>query len=325
MVAACNNDPFPNKSEVKQVRILAVRSDLPYARPGETVSLEALVDDGRMDKPEPMRVHWFKVPCVDPPGGQYFDCYPYLEAAYPAGVDLSPMLEEGTATSITIPNDALDGVVPEPGRGSEPAVTSWTFLIACGGHVERKPRVASLAPNQAPFGCFGADGKELSADHGVFGFTRVTVTPTRRNKVPQITRLVHRGRHVDLARGPVVERCDKTVLEDFFDWNCIWNGMDINFDESDAEEDPDNVDANGRVGKETLYVDWYVTLGRFIQPRIVVRDPFAGGPEISNALYEPTRAPGKGILWAVLHDNRGGVSWIQSPIEVVDGPDRDLP
>lgn len=320
--SACNYDPLENKSEVKSVRILAVRANLPYAEPGETVDLEALVNDGREKPTLPMRVQWFNVPCINPPGGQYFDCFPFLEAAYPANVDLTSMLQEGTATSVTIPNNALDGVVPLPGRGTDIAVTSWSFLFACAGHVERKLRYKNLAENASPFGCFGPDGKELPAEQGVFGFTRVTVIKGRRNAVPKITGLIHRGRPVSMTKGAQVPRCQKTSVEDFFDGKCDSHGMDVSFDENDAEPDPDNVDANGKIGKETLYVDWYVTLGRFVIPRVIVRDPFAGAPELSNALYEPPRDVGRGVLWAVLHDNRGGVNWIQVPIEVYDGPDR---
>ena len=68
LAAACNDDPYPNKSEVNSVRILAVRADLPYAHPGETVKLEALVVDGRLSPAVPMGMWWFTVSCVDPPG-----------------------------------------------------------------------------------------------------------------------------------------------------------------------------------------------------------------------------------------------------------------
>ena len=45
LVTACDS-PFPPASRVEGVRIMAVRSDDPLARPGETVQLTMLVDDG---------------------------------------------------------------------------------------------------------------------------------------------------------------------------------------------------------------------------------------------------------------------------------------
>jgi hypothetical protein len=313
---ACNDDPYPSKSEVKSVRILAVRADLPYAHPGETVKLEALVFDGRAKATLPMRMQWFPVPCIHPPGGQYYDCYPALEAAFPIGVDLTPQLTEGTTTTITIPSDALANVAPEPGRGTEPIVTAWTFMFACGGHVERIERSGNLAENAPPFACFGADGKQLPAEEGVFGFTRVSVTATRRNAIPTLKGIVLRGRPVDPVKGLSIRRCEKNFIDTLTDGDCDQLGMATTFDDADAEIDPDNLDANGNAGRETIYSDWYVTIGRFRQDRRIERDPFAGRPEVPDILYEPTRHTGKGTLWAVLHDNRGGTSWLSVPIEI---------
>ncbi|MBX3224822.1 MAG: hypothetical protein KF795_30180 [Labilithrix sp.] len=316
LALACNDDPYPNKSQVSSVRILAVRADLPYARPGETVKLEALVADGRSRPTLPLRTMWFPVPCVDPPGGQYYDCYPALEARFPIGVDLTPELAEGTTHAITIPADALANVAPEPGRSGEPIVTAWTFMFACAGHVERIARSSRLAENAAPFACFGADGEVLPAEEAVFGFTRVAVTATRRNAIPTLKSLVVRGRAVDPEKGISLPRCDRDLYETITDEDCNGVGMAIAFDDADAEIDPDNVGPDGRPGRETIYSDWYVTFGRFRQARRIERDPFKGRPEIPDTLYEPPRSPVKGTLWAVLHDNRGGTSWTSVPIEI---------
>lgn len=313
---ACNDDPYPNKSQVASVRILAVRADLPYAHPGETVKLEALVADGRSRQTLPLRTMWFPVPCVDPPGGQYYDCYPALEAAFPIGVDLTSQLVEGTTHSITIPADALANVAPQPGRSGEPIVTAWTFMVACAGHVERIPRSGRLAANAAPFACFGADGKQLPAEEAVFGFTRVSVTATRRNAIPTLKQIVVRGVPVDPEKGISLPRCERDLYETITDEDCNGVGMAIVFDDADAEIDPDNLGADGRPGRETIYSDWYVTFGRFRQDRRIEWDPFKGRPEIPDILYEPPRSPGKGTLWAVLHDNRGGTSWTSVPIEI---------
>ncbi|MCW5830909.1 MAG: hypothetical protein KIS78_00455 [Labilithrix sp.] len=313
---ACNDDPYPNKSQVSSVRILGVRADLPYARPGETVKLEALVVDGRARPSLPLRTTWFPVPCVDPPGGQYYDCYPALEAAFPLGVDLTPQLVEGATHSITIPEGALANAAPQPGRGDDPIVTAWTFLFACAGHVERVPRSGRLAANAAPFGCFDAEGNPLPVDEAVFGFTRVSVSATRRNAIPTLKSLVVRGQVVDPVKGISLPRCERDLYETITDEDCNGVGMGVAFDDADAELDPDNVDAEGRPGRETIYSDWYVTFGRFRQERRIERDPFKGRPEIPDILYEPPRSTGKGTLWAVLHDNRGGTSWTSVPIEI---------
>ena len=90
LAVGCNDDPYPNKSEVNTVRILAVRADQPYAHPGETVKLDALVVDGRTSPPVPMTMWWFPLLCVDPPGGQYYDCFDELAASYPRSEEAGP-------------------------------------------------------------------------------------------------------------------------------------------------------------------------------------------------------------------------------------------
>lgn len=318
----CAHFPYENKSEVKSVRILAVKADLPFAHPGETVNLEALIIDGR-EHPEnglPMHFYWFPTPCVNPPGGQYFNCFPYLEAEFPTlGVDVSSQLLEDTKHSITIPANALDGVVQTPGTSGEPKVTSWNFMMICAGRVQRKIRTDNYQENQSPFGCFDDAGNELPITEGTFGFTRVTVTSTERNNNPHLLTdkpILFRGIPVDPAVGIRVPKCRKDPVEIFTRGNCDTFGMDIQYSDDDAEIDPANLDANGKPGRETIYTDWYVTLGRFPEPRRIDRDPFKGRPPVPNNLYEPPRAPGRGIMWIVLHDNRGGTDWTSIPVEI---------
>jgi hypothetical protein len=317
--ASCAYLPYENKSEVKSVRILATKADLPYAHPGETVNLEALVWDGREKPTLPMHFWWIPlaVPCTNPPGGNYFDCYPQLEATYPnIGVDISSQLVEDTKFQIHVPETALDGVVPPPGTNGEPLVTTWQFMIVCAGHPQRKVRTTAYQENQAPFGCFDDDGKELPFEQGEFGFMRVTVSKTARNNHPKIGAVVQRGRAVQPGEGLWFFRCFKGAAEVFFRGNCDTVGMDVTYDDADAEIDPANLDANGNPGRETIYTDWYVTLGRFPEPRRIERDPFKGRPEVPNNLYEPPRDPGHGLMWIVLHDNRGGTDWTSLPVEI---------
>ncbi len=314
---SCSNAPYENKSEVKSVRILATKADLPYAHPGETVSLEALVWDGREKPTLPMHFYWLPVPCTNPPGGQYFDCYPELEAAFPTpGIDLSSQLVEGTSYQITIPPTALDRVVLAPGRSGEPLGTAWQFMIVCAGHVERKVRSAAYQENQAPFGCFGPDRKELPIEEGYFGFMRVTISKTSRNAHPKIGSLVQRGARVNPGDTVWFEHCQKDAVETFTHGNCDTIGMDVAYSDADAEIDPTNLDAKGNLARETIYTDWFVTLGRFPESRRIERDPFEGRPPVPNILYEPPRSPGRGTMWAVLHDNRGGTDWASVSVEI---------
>lgn len=322
---ACKDDDPPPRGFIRSVRIMATRADVPYAHPGETVNLEALTHDGRLPPEpgsgtpfEPMHVHWLPVPCINPlPAGQYYDCYSAFEAAYPLGVDLTPMLPEGTTTTLTIPSDALDRVRIVPGGPPEPAGTAFAFIIACAGHVERVPHDGHLGVNEPPFACFDANHVKLDNDHFEFGFRRVAIFKERRNANPVITDVTFRNLSVDRNAGISIGICKRDAWDyvELRACNQQWP-FGVSFDDASAELDPDDIDANGNVGRETIFVDFFTTIGRFVDDRRILYDPFAGRPERDKTQYVPWQGPGKGTVWAVLHDNRGGVAWVTLPLTI---------
>lgn len=321
LAVACGGDELPQKYELKGIRLIAVRAEPPYVAPGETVKLEALVVDHRPPGPEatrlPMKLHWFPSLCVNPPDGQYYGCYSSLEAPYPLRTDLDPLLPEGKDATFTVAPDALNAFQPTPGGPSEPVVTAFAFFIACAGHVERVERKVNLAINNPPFACFGPNGERKGVDETFFGFSRVSVFATRKNAHPAIVDITFKGGRVDRAAGFRVKRCDLGWFEDdFLFQDCPDNELAVVFDDASSEVDPDAIDAAGRVGRETLYVDWFTSIGKLNASRRIVFDPFDGRPEVQHVELDPGDHPGKGVVWAVLHDSRGGVSWLSVPIEI---------
>jgi hypothetical protein len=308
---ACGSD-FTPKNAVRGIRILAASADLPYARPGESVRVEALTHDGRpsrpADSPSRMRIYWFPAPCIDPPGGQYYACYPLFEALYPTGVDLGPALVEGNATRIKIPENALADAVVRPGQ-DERFATAYVFMVACAGHVERVPRRSGLALNALPLGCIGPNGETLGGDDFIVGFTRVFVFESRRNSVPSMGEITFDGRPVDPGAGIVTNRCGKKD-------SCTSVPLDLRVRDEDAEIDPDNVDADGVVGRETIYVDWFTSVGELDANRKVLIDGALGRPPKTMIEFTPPEQALSGTVWAVLHDNRGGTTWRTIPINV---------
>ncbi len=310
-ITACGSD-FRPKNAVEGVRILAARADLPYARPGEMVNVQVLAHDGRLGaKREPMRLFWFPALCVDKLGASHYGCYPILEALFPTGVDLTSSLLEGSGPHpFAVPADALDGVDVRPGQ-RERYVTAYAFVAACAGHLERVPRRSGLGPNQLPVGCFDSAGRELGAEDFVFGYTRVFIFAERRNAIPSLDGVTFEGKPVDLAAGIGVNRCTKAD-----DADCTAAKLDVVFSDAAAEVDPDNVDEDGKVGRETIYVDWFTTVGKFATDRKILFDGHRGRPPKTTIDFTPPNAPAKGTMWAVLHDNRGGTSWMEFPIEI---------
>ena len=92
--------------------------------------------------------------------------------------------------------------------------------------------------------------------------------------------------------------------------------LDVRFADAAAEVDPDNIDEHGKTGRETLYVDWFTSIGRFSGDRKILFDGQLGRMPQSPIDLSPPSTPGKGKVWAILHDNRGGTSWLEVPIEI---------
>ena len=74
-VLACGNSGFDPASKVDSVRLFAVRADKPYAKPGDTVTLEALMTDQRKAKPRAAKLYWIPVLCLNPREDLYYLCF----------------------------------------------------------------------------------------------------------------------------------------------------------------------------------------------------------------------------------------------------------
>src|SRR5215471_4846300 len=72
---ACGVGDFDPASKVDSVRILALRADEPYAKPGDAVHLEVLAVDQRADRSRPMTIYWIPFVCLNPPNDAYYACF----------------------------------------------------------------------------------------------------------------------------------------------------------------------------------------------------------------------------------------------------------
>ncbi len=74
-VVACGGGAFDPLGKINSVRVIGVRADKPYAKPGDAVTIEALAYDGRPDKTTPMQFVWLPYVCVNPPQDLYYACF----------------------------------------------------------------------------------------------------------------------------------------------------------------------------------------------------------------------------------------------------------
>jgi hypothetical protein len=229
---ACGPKGFQDSALVNGVRILATRSDRPYAKPGDTVNLSVLVDDGRSSQPEPMVIYWFPVAvtpplslplpkasfvCEDPKDDAYFACFASLLSAIGdagaradgasgdggmpglslgPGVDLSSFLPQGPTFSVPISKDIIENHPLV--SGTQPYGVALVFNMACAGHPELLPVDSSnLSFNQLPVGCFDKHGRALDADSFVVGYATIYVYDTLTNDNPVIAHLLYQGKFLD--------------------------------------------------------------------------------------------------------------------------------
>jgi hypothetical protein len=311
VVAGGCGPSFDPPSLVESVRILSVSADKPYAMPGEGVTASVLAVDGRVDQTRPMRVHWLPKVCANPQNDDYWECYPSFAGQLQAGVDLTDTLVAGDSLAFAMPTDAIRAAQPHP-SAKEPYGVVFAFVIACAGEVEYRPLDPSTqSPSSTPFGCFDEAHRALGPDDFVFAFKRIYAFADRRNANPAVPTLSYGGAAVDPATGIPIGRCTASDQK-----NCAATAVDARLPDSSWEIDPADIDANGKVAHETIWVDYYATAGRFAHGTELLFDAHSGRISSTADGFGAPRSAGLQRLWAVVQDNRGGSTWVEVPLKV---------
>ena len=301
----CSGAVFDSSTTVNSVRILTTRATQSSPAPGDTTVLDMLAVDGRADRTRPMHVYWFPDPCVDPADDGYFACYPAMRQKYPIGVDITSELSPSPTFTLPIPVDVIERHTGT--RGISPYGQVIVFSMACTGHVEALP--ATNQPEALPFGCFDDEHQALGPDEYAFAYTTIFAYSDQKNTNPTINGLTYRGQAIDLDAGITVDHCTTTKLDD-----CPTEAVQSIVPDSDQETNPRNVSLSGDVLKEQIYVEYFVSAGKLDNAAEVLFDPRNGRlAKTENKLFPPQQ-PGEYQLWAVVHDDRGGASWLTVPL-----------
>lgn len=343
VLAACGGEGFDPASKVDSVRLFVVKADKPYAKPGDTVTLEALYTDARKSKPRPAKLYWIPVLCLNPKDDLYYMCFvpptdggtqggdtriipigPLAErgadagvpgagasggpfANLPTGVDLGPFLPQGPTFSFQIPQDA---VIPR--KGSEPYGLAIIFNILCAGRIEFVPRDMEGSPQQVPVVCMDENGAKLPPSDYVLGISRVYAWADRINTNPVIEKVTLEGADVDLTKGLEVQPCSADVEKEA---DCKENKIDVRVSESSWETNPSEVTRDGEL-REQIWVDYYSDIGRLDSEARLLFDTRKGRVTDTEVTFRAPKAAADGTLWAVVHDNRGGAAWVVIPLHV---------
>jgi hypothetical protein len=312
--AGCQPDFGVRASSVESLRLLAVSADPPEAAPGAQVSYAALVVDGagqRDDAP----VDWAY--CKKQKALAQLDDVDPLCFVFTA--DYLVPLGTGTTATGKLPSDACSLFGPDvppampgmpPGRPVDPDATGGFYqplrLILPDPSDAMFPDVLGLGESRVVCGLSGATAevvKEFSATY-------------RLNERPTLASLSAVGAATTVlapddgtGAGLSVKAGSKTTLRAA--WSACAADAACGGAETYARYDP----ATGTLQhpREVLTVSWFATAGTFAFDSTSAAN--AGDVSVDDAWTAPSAA-GAVKLWAVLRDDRGGVSWERYAVDV---------
>jgi hypothetical protein len=324
VLTACGPE-FDPPSELRSLRILAVQKDEPYAKPGDTVNLTMLWQDAspkRLDasgKPRAIQIAWASG-CINPPGDLYFGCFSRLSMA---GL--------GPTFSVVIP--PTDIIHPSNDPKQPPYGLEYVFFSACAGTLTQ---VTPTEDSPLPFACQDTStGALLGPDDFVAGYTQIYVFDAFTNENPVLTnaagaaQITFAGQTfpadcvdaacltvpdpVDPCADPAkAALCVPVCADDGDAKKCPQHALQPVIDQTlpqNSEPDSIAVLSYGRAYGEEMWLDYYADRGNFDPALKLFSDAQSGyNPSYATHFLAP-KDPGPVRVWAVLHDNRGGVSW----------------
>jgi len=309
-----------------------------------------LVADGRTDKTTNVTVSWIPAVCTNPKSDLYYACFApnggtdggasdaslgaadgsaadggggevpsgnsgagalaAIIAKIPPHTNLTPLLPQGNTYSFKVPGNIVSSHVPTAGA-ARPYGLAILFNYACAGHLEIVPFDGSGNPLQIPIGCFDEFGQAVKADDGVFGLLREYVYLDITNHNPVIDSFTQDGNPIDVKAGITLDHCVAAHRRD-----CQKVKLTPVVPETSWELNPDSDDGKGTTQHEEIWVDYYSTIGDLGDDARLLYDVGEGKIQKTEVEFQPPSDPGEGTLWAVVHDNRGGVEWVVVPLHV---------
>lgn len=336
-------EPKDRPSNVHTMRVLAVRSETPFSAPGAAAQLSMLAFDGS-DHPERSATAqlldntlWIGG-CNNPLGDQYGGCLPYLGEVVRSLSDdnlakatVPPELPEGTLGwgkdfTARVPPDAISSRQVAPGV-VHPYGVQMIFFAKCAGVLRR----VTDAKQGFPLACYDSEsGVQLGRDDFEYGFYPLFVYESLNNRNPEMTEFDFDGKNSGpscsssepCASGyrcgsegvciPVVERCTKSDDDD-----CPSHRLHVKVPRSSVERALLAHVSDADAQTETVWVSYYSSAGSFEQDASIVNDPQSGYSERQDGQWRAKVEPNREVrIWAVVRDNRNGVTWASQDVWV---------
>lgn len=321
---------FDPSSEVTTLRVMGVKKDKPYAQPGDDVNLKLLWHDpkGR----DVQRV--FIGGCVNPPGDLYYGCFQAFQEFQQQGG--MPPVAFADDFTVTLPSDIVSGRGPvEPGQ--TPYGLYIVFFAVCAGELE----LAMGEPSEGgavPVRCRGEGGELLGSDDFIVGYSTIYSFLGVSNTNPDFTvdgggagEFLVAGKPVkadcigaDCQGKPAVEvDCDAeperciAPCDDDGDTSCPAIDVAPAIAQSVVERDDVSSDLFGSEVTEQQWINYYVDQGSISEVRLLNDSTTGWNAKFRGQLRAP-KAAGPLQVWAVSHDNRGGMDFARVTLRVTE-------
>ncbi|HEV3189169.1 MAG TPA: hypothetical protein VGY54_01660, partial [Polyangiaceae bacterium] len=180
-------------------------------------------------------------------------------------------------------------------------------------------------PQSLPIGCFDSAHKLLGPESYVFGYTRVYVYEpatgiSNANPVIEALDTPSVGGGLSLTGDPTNQ-----VATPLPATRCRTDDKTCPPVKIGPVVPATSQESTGAGRFEEIWVDYYSTFGSFSHSGRLLYDPATPGRlaasqfDSDTEFQPPIWSPGDpvdGFLWIVVHDNRGGASWVTVPVQL---------
>jgi hypothetical protein len=347
LVVACGTED-DRISELDSLRIIAVKSDLPFAAPKSRVSLEMLVNDAspkaiaKDGTRRQAKLLWFGS-CVNPDGDLYYKCFPQLHKSMSGVSDeelndgqetehtLKARLGFGSKYQLNVPADTIESR-PKASGITSPYGVVMMFYTACGGQL--RVRQNADVESDYPISCVDPDtGKELDPSEFEFGFYPIYVYESLKNDIP-IVKSVDFAANASGKDCASDDECEKSescgsksiCIPRIFSCKkgekCEKYKLNLTVDHRSVEPAVSAYISEGEAPRETLWVSYYSDFGEFEKDARIIHDATSGYTKDYGGIWTPKvqdgspSIPREAHVYAVVRDNRGGVTWVTKDVRV---------
>jgi hypothetical protein len=179
-----------------------------------------------------------------------------------------------------------------------------------------------------PLACFDPNENQLGPHDWVLGFTRVyAFAPDAGANGTPITNANPVVSSIDIPGGPfavtLAPNTTQYTTQPFTVAHCAGSGcQNVSLGPVVPEsswEITQQLDPKGNPEHEEIWADFYSSLGQLSGTTTLLYDATQGSlgaPSATDLQFTPPVDPGSGFIWIVVHDNRGGASWVIIPVVV---------